>query len=191
MHGGCEWDGKVDLISANYVANTLTVLINTLIFKGSFIGDGSGLTSLNFNDLHSQTNLGTSGSYTPVIGDGTQNFNGVTQTGYYIKEGNLVHVEIWLTWNGKGTAQAGSTLEISLPFAVGPTRRAIFTVGWVNGLTFSHQLVAGMNTGQSIVQLFDLNSGTGPTTLTVGSCASIGEIQPSGYYRWHRQTPLD
>jgi hypothetical protein len=97
-------------------------------FKGSFIGDGSGLTLLNFNGLLSQTNLGTSGSYTPVIGDGTQNFNGVTQTGHYVNEGNLIHVEIWLTWIGKGTVPAGSTLKISPPFAVGPTHRAILTV---------------------------------------------------------------
>jgi hypothetical protein len=39
-------DGKADLISANSYEGTLSVLFNTPSFSGSFIGDGSGLTSL-------------------------------------------------------------------------------------------------------------------------------------------------
>ena len=48
-------DGKTDLISANAGDNTLTVLFNTPTVHGSFAGDGSGLTSLNANNLASGT----------------------------------------------------------------------------------------------------------------------------------------
>src|SRR5439155_1332325 len=48
-------DGKVDLVSANTDVSTLTVLFNTPSFTGSFVGDGSGLTSLNASQLSSGT----------------------------------------------------------------------------------------------------------------------------------------
>ncbi len=49
-------DGSVDLISANLSANTLTVLLNnTLTFRGVFLGNGAGLTSLNAAQLTSGT----------------------------------------------------------------------------------------------------------------------------------------
>ncbi len=38
--------GKVDLISANYFANTLSGLFNTERFTGQFAGNGAGLTAL-------------------------------------------------------------------------------------------------------------------------------------------------
>ena len=43
-------DGKADLISANH-SGTLTVLTNAATFTGQFIGNGSGLTSLNAANL--------------------------------------------------------------------------------------------------------------------------------------------
>ena len=44
-------DGNVDLISANEVANTLSVLFNALTFRGSFVGDGAGLTGLTASQI--------------------------------------------------------------------------------------------------------------------------------------------
>ena len=44
-------DGKVDLISANSSANTLTVLFNTPTFIGSFTGNGAGLINLSANAI--------------------------------------------------------------------------------------------------------------------------------------------
>src|SRR2546423_2766577 len=44
-------DGKLDLISANEGANTLTVLFNVPTFNGGFTGDGGGLTDLNATNV--------------------------------------------------------------------------------------------------------------------------------------------
>ncbi len=44
-------DGKADLINANEFGNSLTVLTNAANFAGQFIGNGSGLTSLNAANL--------------------------------------------------------------------------------------------------------------------------------------------
>jgi hypothetical protein len=50
-------DGAADLITANYVGNenTLSVMLNTPAFSGSFSGNGQGLTSLSAGNISSGT----------------------------------------------------------------------------------------------------------------------------------------
>jgi hypothetical protein len=122
-------------------------------------------------------------SFAPTIGDGTHNFTTSTQTGYYEQVGNWVNFEIWLKWSGKGSAVTGDSVEISLPLPV-VSQRISVPLGFVSGITYSSQLTCGANGSNSYLLLYELVSGGTSGNVTVANCASTGEIQLSGSYRW-------
>lgn len=128
---------------------------------------------------------GTNNSYTPTIGDGNNPFTTTTQTGYYSEVGNMVYFEIWLRWSNKGSAIAGDSVVISLPLAVA-SQRVAFPVGYMYGITYANQqLTAGANNAATRLLLYSLSSsGGGAANESVGDCATSGEIQLSGWYRW-------
>jgi hypothetical protein len=134
-----------------------------------------------------QANLGAENSYTPTIGDGSNNFITTTAVGNYTLVGSLVQVEIWLKWSSKGSAKPGSGLQISLPsqgFGVASSR-ATFSIGYISGLTYVNQLVAGANNGATYIFLASAsNSGGEASGLTVANCGTGGELQITGTYRW-------
>lgn len=196
----------------NIVGAPPALLTENNVFTGSitansFVGDGSGLTNLNIslgelppgvvinnssgvtlngvfsgngNGL-SLTNFGATTAYTPTIGDGVNNFTTSVAQGYYTKVGGVIYVDIYLVWSGKGSAIAANTLVISLPFASN-TPRPTFSLGFVNGVTFSSQLTVAGGLGASTVNLWNLNSGSSPTVLTVANVNASGQIQISGCY---------
>jgi hypothetical protein len=129
--------------------------------SGAALASGQGLPV--FIDASGQ--LGTTGasnSYTPTIGDGTNNFTTTTQTGYYTQVGNLVYFEIWLQWSGVGSANQSANVQISLPVTVA-SQRVAFPLGFMSGISFGSQLTAGASNGQSDIQLYSLsNSGGAP-----------------------------
>jgi hypothetical protein len=131
--------------------------------------------------------LGTTGAnnaFTPTIGDGTNNFTAITNSGYYTQVGNLVYFEIWLQWSDQGSANPSANLQISLPVAVA-SQRVAFPLGFMSGVSFGSQLTAGASNGQSDILLYSLsNSGAAPSQVLVSSCSTSGEIQISGSYRW-------
>jgi len=131
-----------------------------------------------------QANLGTTNSYTPVIGNGTFNFTTTTHSGYYAKVGNLVYFEAWLVWSGKGSAASGN-LSVTLPPVPVASPRAAFNIGYVTGVTGVSQLVAITDGGGTSVSIDSFSGTTGSTTgVPVTSCATTGEIQITGTYRW-------
>jgi hypothetical protein len=165
---------------------TATSIQATTIEGASFSGNGSQLTNLNASQLAGtivQSNLGPSGSYTPTVGNGTANFATTTQSGYYAKMGNLVYFEAWLVWTSKGSATTGD-LAISLPFT-NNSSRAVFSLGYVNGVTSSTQLVPIASGNATSVSLYFLSTNGGSSTIVpITSCLSFGEIQITGWYRW-------
>jgi hypothetical protein len=157
----------------------------------AFVTSGAGLTVDGKPVLTSgsvgaitQSSLGTTNSYTPAIGNGTFNFTTTTQSGYYAKVGNLVYFEAWVIWSSKGSAASGN-LSVTLPPVPVASTRAAFNIGYVAGVTGVSQLVAISGGGGTTVSI-DIFSGiTGNTTgVPVTSCATTGEIQITGTYRW-------
>jgi hypothetical protein len=148
--------------------------VNGTVTATGFSGDGSGLS------------LGASTIFTPTIGDDTTGFFSTltTQYGYYSKVGNLVYFEVWLIWSGKNSASPNSNLTISLPFPAA-SQRAVFTVGYVNGITNATQIVALGEFGSSKINLYGLSANGGTATaVTVAKCGNSGELQIAGTYRW-------
>lgn len=65
------------------------------------------------------------GTFTPIIGDGTNDFTMTTQVGRYVRTGNHVHAEVQIVYSGKGSASGPLVIQ-GVPF----TRLAAFGAQW-------------------------------------------------------------
>jgi hypothetical protein len=153
--------------------------------SGTFNGNGGGLTLLtatNLNGTVSQDNLGTTNFFTPTIGNGSANFTTSTQSGYYARVGNLVYFEDWVVWSSKGSVSSGN-LVVSLPPIPIASNRAVFNIGYFNGINVSSQLAAFAGLGNTEITI-STNSGSGMSVVPVSDCNAVGELQITGTYRW-------
>jgi hypothetical protein len=151
----------------------------------SFSGNGNGLTGLSAVQLSgtiAQASLGATSSYTPTLSSSSGNFSASTQSGYYAKVGNLIYFEAWIVW--QSTNGASGNISVTLPLPVVSTR-AVFHIGYVNGITGVNQLVAIATSGNSSASIDNFSGSTGNTTgVPVSDCKNTGEIQITGTYRW-------
>lgn len=123
----------------------------------------------------------TSQTYTPTIGDGTNNFTGGTASGWYYRYGARTIVHINVSWTGKGSAGAGSVVRISLPITSGAAPGANpFTIGFTNGITSLTQLMAYVNGTDNYVQLVSFVSGSSAASILVSGMGTSGQIQLTG-----------
>lgn len=116
-------------------------------------------------------------TYSPTIGDGTNNFTMSTQAGWFIRVGRVVHFWTWVVWTGKGSASGN--IEVSMPVAKSASIfRAEYTLGANAGITWAQQLILfqASSTGIGFTDLG--TSGTG--TLTDADFAASGEVQLCG-----------
>jgi hypothetical protein len=151
---------------------------------GTILPNSSGVPVYIDANGHLGTGGAASGTFTPTIGDGTHNFTTSQATGYYEQMGNLVFVEIWIKWTGKGSATAASGVQVSLPFPV-VSARPTCSLGYNSGFTFGSQLTASSVAGWSYLELDSLsNTGGSASNVTVANCATSGELQVSGFYRY-------
>lgn len=122
-------------------------------------------------------------SYTPTIGDGTNNFTGVTSVGSYETMGDMTYFTAWVQWTGKGSASGN--LRISLPAAINATSaRYAFSLGSTNGIgiTTQRSLSAGGDSSNAYAWIWKNTTGTS-AVIQVSDCATAGEVQISGWYR--------
>lgn len=139
--------------------------------NGVLITNGSGVPSIS-----------TPNTYTPTIGDGTNNFTTTTANGYYLQIGSYYFISIHIIWTGKGSAGASNEVRVSLPITTGSSPdRSTFTVGFTNGITTATQLMCVANNATSYVNYYILVSGGSPTKLIVSTFATSGEIQLTGW----------
>lgn len=154
--------------------------------------NGMTLTGLNASgilSLDSSKNIistTTPTSWTPVIGDGTNNFSvsGGSAVGTYHKIGPLVFTTAQIVWTSKGSAVAGNPLILSLPIAQGasPALTAC-SIGYSQGIGYTgSQLESYVNTGSSQVLLNGFsNTGTG-TLVLVSNASTTGNVVYSCIY---------
>jgi hypothetical protein len=180
-------NGNAATSSVAYALFPGVSVTNAFITNSVFAGNAAGLTNLNAANLNgtiSQASLGTSGSYSPTIGDGTYNFINTYDSGYYMKIGNLVYFEAFIGWSGKGSATSTSAVIISLPFPDVSTESS-FTVGNVSGVTFNNEITALSGNNASYVELVSILNGGNASLIPVSSCSNTGGlISVSGFYRW-------
>jgi hypothetical protein len=130
------------------------------------------------------TSVNSANTYTPTIGDGTNNFTVSSSIGNYFQVGPLVFVSTNITWTGKGSAVAGSGLVVSLPVAVGSSiSRVSGCIGQSTGIGFTGSMleIRAVSGGSNINFEGFSNTGT-VTAVTISQVATSGNLQCSICY---------
>jgi hypothetical protein len=129
------------------------------------------------------------GTYTPTIGDGTNNFTMSNANGWYSQSGDTVNFSAWLNWSGKGSATGA--MRISLPFSITGAGfyRSSVSFGSTTGLVWTVAgkdvtLIGALVTGSDYVQLSgNPSDGTAGTAILCSACLTAGNVIVSGTYR--------
>jgi hypothetical protein len=134
--------------------------------------NAAGTTSELLNDYEE-------GTFTPSM-SGT--FTYTTRTGKYTKIGNLVHIDILITWSANTSGAVNATIT-GLPFTVASSRTC-GTFGYVAGLDTGgdKMITSTAATGETYIGLWIINDNTTPTAMGANSISSTGEIQLSITY---------
>lgn len=139
----------------------------------------TGVVSTNGSKaLQTQT---SASSYTPTIGDGTNNFTTSVALGNYYQIGPMYIFTIQLTWTSKGSAAAGSNLVVSLPATQTSSLSAAFSVGYNSGIGFTGSTLGARaaNTASSF-GFYGTSTAGVLTQVTVSQASSSGSVIVSG-----------
>jgi len=163
-------------------ATQLTLTTGNLI-----VANGQGI------DFSATPGTGTSelladyeeGTYTPTIGDGTNNYTAGNAYGFYTKVGNRVIVNGVISWTSIGSAGGGQLL-ISLPIAISATlfNRNGASLGYVDGLDNGvlKQITVAADGNTQRLSFWQLNDNAAPTAIAANSSSASGEVQFSVSY---------
>jgi hypothetical protein len=163
-------DGSTGTINLNKSVNVPGLNVSALTANSAVFTDASkNLT----------TNSPAVLTYTPTIGDGTNNFTTTTATGQYQKIGHLYIGQIFVAWTSKGSASSGSQLRVSFPTAVGASNsRVSLALGYLSGIGFTgSQLVATASSGNSYATFFGFSNVGLPTPAVISQSQNAGELQ--------------
>lgn len=166
--GAVVVSGGIGVGGNSYFGGDVHIPVGNLYF-------GTGAGSLPFNTYIGQT-------WTPTLGDGTNNVGTTTATGYYYRLTGFVAFTAWIVWNSKGSASGN--IRLSLPIAIGASwPRAIATVGYASGVTYTGQFMLSGNQPNTYLGMFYQTEAGANTTMTcTTNLAAAGELQVSGFY---------
>jgi hypothetical protein len=127
------------------------------------------------------------GTFTPTLGDGTNNYTLSIGEGSYTKISNQVIWHALLIWTSIGSAGASQLRIGGLPFAAfsgNITYSA--TIGTFAGLDTTatlNQITLQLSGGASAPHFYRSNDNAAATNLAANSSSATGSIQASGCYR--------
>ena len=130
----------------------------------------------------------TTGTWTPVVSDGTNDCTTVNQSGTYVKIGSMVYVSLHFTINSTASA-VGAARITGLPYTSANTSAQhdfALSVGECDSLItaaadpmVSAQVEA--NTSYITLHLWDAGA-TGTTPMTIAEISNGGDMKISGWY---------
>jgi hypothetical protein len=169
-------------LPSNVITNTETGITLSGTFSGNLVTNNQTGVTLSgvFNGANLQSNIGSTGNYTPINGFG--DFVTTTNYGYYAEIGNQVYFEDWVIWIDKSGTASGN-LVLSLPPVPVVSYRAAFDIGYSSGITASGQLIAITSKSGSSITI-SVYTGFGVSNVPVANCGGSGELQITGVYRW-------
>lgn len=128
-------------------------------------------------------------SYSPTIGDGTNNFvlNPATTQGYYCVQGNIVSFQATLSWTSKGSAVGASNVVVSLPvpcLSAGQTLPPFICSAYASLEAGANTIVMGhMQLGTRFANLDYFNTSTqAQGFVTVTMMPSFSSLSMQGWY---------
>lgn len=127
------------------------------------------------------------GTWTVVVGDGTNNYTAAFETGTYTKIGNLVTASGFISWSSIGSAGAGQ-LRASLPFAAVNTNYVRYSaaIGYIRNFDTvlgTKQITANLDQGVNYLTFWQTNDNADPTALPANAQGSPGGVQFSISYQ--------
>lgn len=120
-------------------------------------------------------------TWTPVMGDGTNNFTLTTAKGTYTRIGNFIEFWVQVVWTSIGSASG--VIQITLPTTLSASMAPpSFSIGFSNGVTATGGVLTNAAAGTSQILFYDYVSGSAALALTNTAFAASGELQISGSY---------
>ncbi len=163
---------------------------STVTWNTALAVDTSGNLLCSQLDANSVLSLGASkelqaqsaqSSYTPTLGDGTNNFTTSSAFGNYYQIGPVNMVSVDIVWTGKGSAAAGSAFRLTLPSS--PVRQVSMTIGYAQNIGFTGSYLVASAAGGTNAIFFAGTSNAGvETSVTVGQVGATGRLTATIFY---------
>lgn len=163
-------------------AGTPTGTPSTLTGLSPFVFDSSNNQFYIYNSGWKMPSGYKLNSFTPTMGDGSNNFTLSTAKIHYVEIGNTVHFWTHIIWTSKGAASG--LIQVSLPHTLSPSvPRAAFVMGYCIGIICASGSplvisVASIN----YFAMADFVSGGTPLNLDDTNFTNTGELQVTGTY---------
>jgi len=161
-----------------YTAKTNCDLTDEFLIND--VAGGSVNKKVAFDDL---TETGT---FTPTLGDGTNNYTLSTASGNYTRIGRQVTAYIAITWTSIGSAGATGLQLGGLPYtsASATNFRAGANLAYVEGLDNSagKQIISDLLLSRTYLIFYLINDNAAPTVLLANTSSSAGLLQLSISY---------
>jgi len=128
------------------------------------------------------------GTFTPTLGDGTNNYTLSFAEGSYTKIGNQVIWHALLIWTSIGSAGASQLRMGALPFTSSAVGNITYSawIGSFDGLDTTatlNQIMPRVGTNSTACFFNRANDNAAATNLAANSSSASGGIQLSGVYR--------
>jgi hypothetical protein len=175
--------GFVACIFTDGATNTSALVNVNARISGNIVFPASQNASSNANTLDDYEE----GTWTPTLGDGTNNYTLDFQSGHYQKVGIWVQLHGFGSWTSIGSAGASQLRMGGLPF----TSSADFnnysvTLGHLDGVDTTatlNQIVARIGPSGTAIGFARLNDNAGATNLPANSSSASGSVWVGGSYR--------
>jgi hypothetical protein len=180
--------------------NSGLIAIGTAINTGTIdIGTSQTTGDITLGNINSTTGdtfvrgaNWNAGSYTPTIGDGTNNFTGVTAKVNWRRMMNMLHVVGKVAWTGKGSASAALPVQIGgFPFTtLNDSGTPIQTLEWGNNanntITRANYNIPSiyMDYNSSTMQCYIETYASGGNTQNIMACGDLGTAGSFTFNGW-------
>lgn len=126
----------------------------------------------------------TTGTWTPVAGDGTNNFTLTTAVGIYARMGKLYWATGRISWNSRGSATGATAFRISLPDTTQNVTDCVwtFSLGIVAGMPVNDQLTCRASENTSAVVFRNLANSSTQSTVNCSAVSNTGSLEFTGFF---------
>lgn len=127
------------------------------------------------------------GTFTPTLGDGTNNFAASSALGWYTKNGNIVFAFFTYIWTSLGSAGASQLALGNLPFASASDANSRYaaTLGNINGVDNGggKQVIANLDNSSASLLFYLVNDNSSTTNIAANAQSTSGVLTGTLIYR--------
>jgi len=165
---------------ADTKTSALTALTGMALTDKLYVSNSGTDKHIDFDDF-SET-----GTFTPVIGDGTNNYTLSAASGFYARSGKLITVSVRVTWSSIGSASGILRLD-GLPYngANISNYRAGVSLSDVSGIDTSggKQIIGRLTANTDYIQFYLINDNSSRSNVLSENSSSAGTLDLSISYQ--------